>query len=94
MAPVRREIPTVDDAALPEPDGRAPIRGTSTLYLTGVGGTGVVTISQLLATAGLLDGYHVTGLDQTGLSQKGGPVVSHVKLSRPAHRRGEHHRCG
>ena len=81
VAPVGREIPAIDDATLPEPDERSVVRGTSNLYLTGVGGTGVVTISQLLATAGLLDGFHVAGLDQTGLSQKGGPVVSHVKLS-------------
>ena len=70
---------------LPEPDaaGRASVDPDRTfnLYLTGVGGTGVVTVSQVLATAALLDGYHVAGLDQTGLSQKGGPVVSHLKLS-------------
>jgi indolepyruvate ferredoxin oxidoreductase len=40
----------------------------------------VVTVNQILGTAALLDGRHVLGLDQTGLSQKGGPVVSHLKL--------------
>ncbi len=75
-----REVPVVGDD-LREPEDRARVDGVFNLYLTGVGGTGVVTVSQLLATAALLDGLHVAGLDQTGLSQKGGPVVSHVKLS-------------
>jgi indolepyruvate ferredoxin oxidoreductase len=50
--------------------------------LTGVGGTGVVTVSQVLATAGLIAGWHARSLDQTGLAQKGGAVVSDVRFSR------------
>jgi indolepyruvate ferredoxin oxidoreductase len=42
----------------------------------------VVTVSQVLATAGLIAGWHARSLDQTGLAQKGGAVVSDVRFSR------------
>ena len=53
-----------------------------TVRLSGIGGTGVITVSQLIGTAALLDGFHVRGLDQTGLSQKAGPVTSDVRVTR------------
>jgi indolepyruvate ferredoxin oxidoreductase len=65
-------------ADLPEPARRVP--RDCHVVMTGIGGTGVVTVNQILGTAALLDGRHVRGLDQTGLAQKGGPVVSHLKI--------------
>ncbi|MEU8269966.1 indolepyruvate ferredoxin oxidoreductase family protein [Sphaerisporangium sp. NPDC049002] len=51
------------------------------MRITGVGGTGVVTLAQIISVAATLDGRHVRSLDQTGLAQKGGAVVSDVKIT-------------
>ncbi|MFL5103557.1 MAG: 2-oxoacid:acceptor oxidoreductase family protein, partial [Xanthobacteraceae bacterium] len=58
---------------LDEPDG---------ILITGVGGTGVVTVGALLGMAAHLEGKGCTVLDMTGLAQKGGAVYSHVRISR------------
>ncbi|HUG17153.1 MAG TPA: indolepyruvate ferredoxin oxidoreductase family protein [Thermomicrobiales bacterium] len=71
-------IPDVP-VSLPEP--RVPAVGSGfNVYMMGIGGTGVVTSNQILATAAGIDGYTVAGLDQLGLSQKAGPVVSHLRI--------------
>ena len=53
---------------------------TTNILLAGVGGTGIVTVSALLAAAAKLDGLAVNTLDMTGLAQKGGAVFSHIRL--------------
>ncbi|MCB1886128.1 MAG: indolepyruvate ferredoxin oxidoreductase family protein [Rhodocyclaceae bacterium] len=56
------------------------------ILITGVGGTGVVTIGALLGMAAHLEGKGVSILDMAGLAQKGGAVWSHVKIAdRPEH---------
>ena len=51
------------------------------VHITGIGGTGVVTAAQIIGTAAMFEGSEVAGLDQTGLSQKAGPVVSDIRIS-------------
>jgi indolepyruvate ferredoxin oxidoreductase len=50
------------------------------ILITGVGGTGVVTLGALIGMAAHIDGKGVTVLDVTGLAQKGGAVMSHVRI--------------
>lgn len=74
-----RPIPELP-VQLTEPVIRFPGREVL-VRMPGIGGTGVVTVSQILQMAAHLDGLHAAGLEQTGLAQKGGPVVSDVRIS-------------
>ena len=76
-----RDAPTVEPThdALPDPP---PISCESyAVRITGIGGTGILTVAQILGMAASIDGWFVRALDQTGMAQKGGPVVSDVRLS-------------
>jgi indolepyruvate ferredoxin oxidoreductase len=68
-------------AVLREPAHKVSCTDGYAIYMAGIGGTGVVTVSTLLGTAGFLEGKQVRAFDQTGLSQKGGPVVSSLKFA-------------
>jgi indolepyruvate ferredoxin oxidoreductase len=70
-----------DDAgALPDPI-RSELDAPWNLVVTGVGGTGVVTLGALLGMAAHLEGKGSSVLDMTGLAQKGGAVISHVRIA-------------
>jgi indolepyruvate ferredoxin oxidoreductase len=64
----------------------AQVRPVHNILIAGVGGTGVVTASGLLGLAAHLEGKHVLQLDQTGLAQKFGAVLSHVRIADDAQR--------
>jgi indolepyruvate ferredoxin oxidoreductase len=65
---------------LPEPE-RCDIGTAYNILIAGVGGTGVVTASGLIGLAAHLEGKVVLQLDQTGLAQKFGAVLSHVRIA-------------
>ena len=78
----RRRAAPDPPARLAEPNPALVDVDDFTVRFTGIGGTGVVTVSQVVGTAAMLAGFHVRGLDQTGLSQKAGPVVSDLRITR------------
>ena len=51
------------------------------MLVTGIGGTGVVTIGALVGMAAHMEGKAVRVMDMTGLAQKGGSVVSHIQIA-------------
>jgi indolepyruvate ferredoxin oxidoreductase len=71
------------DVTLPDmPEPRLPdINGTWNMVITGVGGTGVVTIGAVLAQAAQIDGKGAGMMEMAGLAQKGGAVHIHMRLA-------------
>ena len=70
-----------DVGELPEPPARPPLERPYNIAVAGVGGTGVLTIGALLGMAAHIEGKASMILDMSGLAQKGGAVLSHVRLS-------------
>jgi len=78
---IRKEASaSVDIGHLPAPDLPA-IEGTHNIVITGVGGTGVVTIGAVLAQAAQLDGKGAGMIEMAGLAQKGGAVHIHLRIA-------------
>ncbi|HJQ55351.1 MAG TPA: indolepyruvate ferredoxin oxidoreductase family protein [Vineibacter sp.] len=67
-------------ADLPMPTVR-PLSEPYGILITGIGGTGVITVGALIGMAAHLEGRGCTVLDFTGLAQKNGAVMSHVRLA-------------
>jgi len=66
---------------LPEPASRPTLEKPYNIAVGGVGGTGVLTVGALLGMAAHIEGKASMILDMSGLAQKGGAVLSHVRLS-------------
>ena len=77
----KKSLPKLPPAEVPPPREMVKAGDGYRIIGPGIGGTGVVTINALLATAAWIDGLSVATLDQTGTAQKGGAVVSHLLLS-------------
>ena len=76
----KRALPAIKGEALPEPQ----IAGLDEPYniaITGVGGTGVLTIGAIIGMAAHLEGKAALIQDFSGLAQKGGAVLSHVRVT-------------
>ena len=86
---LRRRAPADlgDIGDLPEPASRPSLERPYNVAVGGVGGTGVLTIGALLGMAAHIEGKASMILDMSGLAQKGGAVLSHVRLSRTYRRR-------
>ena len=69
------DLPDLAEPALPA------IAGTHNVVITGVGGTGVVTVGAVLAMAAHLDGKAAGMMEMAGLAQKGGAVHIHLRLA-------------
>ncbi|HEX5767938.1 MAG TPA: indolepyruvate ferredoxin oxidoreductase family protein, partial [Burkholderiales bacterium] len=69
-----------DFPSMPDPQASA-LSSPYGILVTGIGGTGVITIGQIIGVAAHLEGKGVTVLDMSGLAQKYGAVMSHVQIA-------------
>lgn len=77
--PKQPERVSIEIDSIPEPTLERPT--SANILVAGVGGTGVVTLSQILGMAAMIEGKYASNLDMTGLAQKGGAVFANVRIS-------------
>lgn len=78
----RKPNAAMDFEALPAPVFQSTLEQPWNMLITGIGGTGVVTIGALIGMAAHLENKGGSVLDQTGLAQKGGAVTTHVRIAK------------
>jgi indolepyruvate ferredoxin oxidoreductase len=82
VRPRRRRTGLAEAGQAPLPEPELPeLAGGYGIVIAGIGGTGVVTIGAMLGMAAHLEGKAAAVLDMTGLAQKGGAVLSHLRLA-------------
>ncbi len=80
--PRKREAAQVTEAPPPVSDPELPTsKDPYGIVITGIGGTGVITVGQIIGMAAHLEGKGATILDMTGLAQKNGAVLSHIRIA-------------
>jgi indolepyruvate ferredoxin oxidoreductase len=80
-ASVRKSVQAAPDVSgLPMPEV-PPLDRPWSILVTGIGGTGIITVGALLGTAAHADGKFVSVLDMMGMAQKGGSVWSHIRIA-------------
>ncbi|MFO1171659.1 MAG: indolepyruvate ferredoxin oxidoreductase family protein [Hyphomicrobiaceae bacterium] len=83
---LKTPAPASDIARPPLPEPALPVLARPyNIVLSGVGGTGVVTVSSILGMAAHIDGKRPAMLDMMGLAQKGGAVTSHIRIAAAGH---------
>ncbi len=83
--PIRRTSRSAHDESVSIPAPPPSPVGLQSILVTGVGGTGVVTVGAVLAMAAHIDGLEAHVYDMTGLAQKGGAVYAHIKIAPSGH---------
>lgn len=77
----KKVLAALNDISLPPEPSLAPIDSRPwNILITGIGGTGVLTVSALISMAAHIEGKGCATMNQTGLAQKFGAVVSHVRI--------------
>ena len=79
----RKMTAKLDPTTRPLPMPTLPALGTEpyNILIAGVGGTGITALAAILGMAAHLDGNGFSSLDMTGLAQKGGAVLSHMRIN-------------
>lgn len=70
--------------ALPAPVATAGMDGSFNIMISGIGGTGVITVAAIIGMAAHIEGHATSMFDMTGLAQKNGAVFSHVRIAKNA----------
>jgi indolepyruvate ferredoxin oxidoreductase len=84
LKPAAKPAPAMQDAPLPPAPVLPTLDKPFAILIAGSGGSGIVTLGRVIARAAHESGFAVSLADQTGLAQKGGAVLSHLRIARSA----------